>query len=106
MLIVIAQSIDDIIEFILEILRFQIVPVAGPRGKEGFSVAIQIAAQVADAAGLPLDLTALGIAVHPLLRRHGSDGEFHYRSRSLLDLLCLFCSAGKRCRLRKDQYSG
>ena len=75
-------------------------------GKEGFSVAIQIAAQVADAAGLPLDLTALGIAVHPLLRRHGSDGEFHYRSRSLLDLLCLFCSVGKRCRLRKDQYSG
>ena len=105
-LIVKTQSIDDLVEFIFEILRFQIVPVTCPRGEKGLSVAVQIAAQMADAAGLSFNLTALGIAVHPLLRCHGSDGKFHYRSRSLLDLCCLFCSAGKRCRLRKDQYSG
>ena len=96
-LLVRAQGVDEFIKLVFEILGFQITPVIRPRGEKALAVAAHISAQVADAAGLRFNLTALGIAVHPLQRGHCSDAEVHHLSRSfflgfLLDSASNFAS--------------
>jgi hypothetical protein len=54
------ERIDNLVKLVFEFLRFQIAYVIVPRGEKAFTVAAHVSPQVSDAAGLSLDLGALG----------------------------------------------
>jgi len=83
------QRIDDIIEFLPEILSFQILPKIKEAAVKLISAASHISAQMSDQPRLHGDLLALRITVIMFCPCHWSDSHIHQRSRSLF--LCLSC---------------
>ena len=94
-LLIFPESIDDIIEFCLEIIGFQAVPEIKEGGIKAGAVTAKVGTKVSDESCLHTDLLTLGVAVGLLCVGHGPECQFH--QRSLLSVRCLFRYISRPC---------